>query len=87
MRSGSSSFVREDDFEGILVAELEALRKGERHLKRLYPRLQTKPQLREQFLNQLAEVKQRADRLNAVLSPLSVCEAMPSHSTNHRPAA
>jgi len=39
-------------------------------LERLYSDLQTKPQLRDHFLRELAELQLRADRLDAVLSPV-----------------
>ena len=60
------------DFEAILVSEVEALREGEEHLRRLYRQLRKKPHLRDSFLNKLSEVAQRAERLHAVLNP---CEA------------
>ena len=60
------------DFEAILVSEVETLREGEEHLKRLYRQLPKKPHLRDSFLNKLSEVAQRAERLHAVLNP---CEA------------
>ena len=63
---------QQNDFDAILVAELETLREGETRLKRLYPQLRQKPQLRESFLRELAAVQQRAERLHAVLNP---CEA------------
>jgi len=87
MRPTSLKDIPQDDFEWILVAELETLRKGERRLERLYSKMGTKPHLREQFLNQLAEIRQRADRLDAVLNPFSTIERMPSHSINYQPAA
>jgi hypothetical protein len=60
------------DFEALLVSEVEALREGEEHLKRLYRQLPKKPHLRDFFLEKLSEVAQRAERLHAVLNP---CEA------------
>ena len=66
---------REDDFDAILVAELETLRDGERHLQRLFSRLGSQPQLRDRFLMELATVQQRAERLDAVLNPLKFFDA------------
>jgi hypothetical protein len=60
----------ENDFDHMLVAELEKLRTGEQNLRRLFPKLRSQPQLRDCFLLQLSEIRQRADRLNAVLDPL-----------------
>ncbi len=68
-----STPTRQDDFDAVLVAELEALRSGEQRLRRLYPQLQGCPQLRESFLRDLAAIQQRADRLDAVLNPLGAC--------------
>jgi len=59
-----------DDFETALVAELQHLRTSERKLQRMYPRLKTAPQLRSQFMEQLAEMQLRAERLDAVLNPV-----------------
>lgn len=59
-----------DEFESVLIAELEELRKTEAALKKMYPRLKTKPQLRTAFLEQLADMKYRAQRLDAVLNPV-----------------
>jgi len=71
----NSTAIREDDFDAILVSELETLRQGEKRLQRLYPKLRKKPQLRESFLRELAEVQQRAERLHAVLNPYEAFEA------------
>lgn len=68
----SSTAIRENDFDAILVSELETLRERESRLRRLYPQLRKKAQLRELFLYELAEVQRRTQRLHAVLNP---CEA------------
>lgn len=68
----SSTAIRPDDFDAILVSELETVRESEKRLKRLYSRLRKKPELRQVFLCELAKVQQRAERLHAVLNP---CEA------------
>jgi ferritin-like metal-binding protein YciE len=59
-----------DEFENVLLAELEELRRSEKALQKLYPRLKAKPQLRTRFLEQLADMQQRAYRLDGVLNPL-----------------
>ena len=59
----------QDEFENVLIAELEELHKTEKALQRMYPRLKRKPQLRTHFLRQLADMQQRAYRLDAVLNP------------------
>ncbi|HLG99375.1 MAG TPA: hypothetical protein VKX49_23900 [Bryobacteraceae bacterium] len=59
------------DFEAVLIEEIEILKNSERRLQRLYPHLRTQPQLRDYFLMELSAVRQRADRLNAVLNPLA----------------
>jgi hypothetical protein len=61
--------IRQDDFDTILVSELETLREGEKRLKRLYRQLRKKPQLRDSFLLELADVQRRTERLDAVLNP------------------
>jgi ferritin-like metal-binding protein YciE len=67
-----------DEFESVLLAELEELRRSEKALQKMYPRLKSKPQLRTQFLQQLAEMQQRAYRLDAVLNPLGALQFAPS---------
>jgi ferritin-like metal-binding protein YciE len=59
-----------DEFEIVLVAELEELRKSEKALQKMYPRLKSKPQLRVHFLRQLVDMQHRAQRLDAVLNPI-----------------
>jgi ferritin-like metal-binding protein YciE len=64
----------QDEFESVLVAELEELRKSEKALQKMYPRLKRKPQLRTEFLAQLADMQQRAYRLDAVLNPVGALQ-------------
>lgn len=59
-----------NNFDAIVVAEIQMLRNGERRLQRLYSNLQVEPQLRSRFMHELAELQVRADRLDAVLSPV-----------------
>lgn len=59
-----------DEFEIALVAELRHLRNSEKQLQRLYPRLKSRPQLLSGFMQQLAEMQMRAERLDAVLNPI-----------------
>jgi ferritin-like metal-binding protein YciE len=59
----------QDEFENVLLAELQELRRTEKALEKMYPRLKSKPQLRTRFLQQLADMQQRAGRLDAVLNP------------------
>ena len=61
---------REDDFDAMLVAELKTLRDREQHLQQLFSRLKRQPQLRDRFLVDLAALRQRTERLDAVLNPL-----------------
>jgi ferritin-like metal-binding protein YciE len=63
-----------DEFENALMAELEELRKSEKALQKMYPRLKTKPQLRTTFLRQLADMQHRAHRLDAVLNPVGAVQ-------------
>jgi len=64
-----------DEFEIALVAELRHLRNSEKQLQRMYPRLKSRPQLRSGFMQQLAEMQMRAERLDAVLNPVSALRA------------
>jgi ferritin-like metal-binding protein YciE len=61
--------LRQDEFENVVLSELQELRKTEKALQKMYPRLKAKPQLRNTFLQQLADMQQRAYRLDAVLNP------------------
>jgi ferritin-like metal-binding protein YciE len=73
MKAVRASAVQEE-FEGVLIAELEELRKSEKALQKMYPRLKSKPQLRVHFLKQLADMQQRAQRLDAVLNPIGALQ-------------
>ena len=64
----------QEEFESVLMAELEELRRSEKALQKMYPRLQSKPQLRTQFLQQLADMQQRTYRLDAVLNPVGALQ-------------
>ena len=63
-----------EDFDTVLLQELKILKKGERRLQQLFPKLRSQPQLRDRFLLELTAVRQRADRLSAVLDPLCMQE-------------
>ena len=67
----------QDEFERAVLAELEELRRSEKALQKLYPRLKSKPQLRSQFLQQLADMQQRAYRLDLVLNPMGALPYAP----------
>ena len=74
-----------DEFETALVAELRHLRTCEKALQSMYPRLKSTPQLRSRFLQQLAEMQLRAERLDAVLNPIGAfqyAQPMPSAVTS-----
>jgi ferritin-like metal-binding protein YciE len=68
-----------DEFETALVAELRLLRRSERLLQTMYPRLRSTPQLRARFVEQLAEMQKRAQRLDAVLNPVGAMQFAPQH--------
>lgn len=69
----------EYNFDAIVVAEIQILRSGERRLERLYSDLQTKPQLRDDFLRELMELQLRAERLDAVLNPVGGMNSSPAY--------
>lgn len=77
MTLGKPAVVR-DEFEDVLVAELEELRKSEKALQEMYPRLKSKPQLRVAFLRQLADMQRRTERLDAVLNPIGALHLAPA---------
>ena len=84
----SKSISTHDEFETAVVAELEHLRTSEKLLQRLYPRLKTLPRLRNRFLQQLAEMQLRAQRLDAVLNPIGALQtALPAAPAINSPAA
>jgi ferritin-like metal-binding protein YciE len=60
----------QNEFECVLLAELAELRRSEKALKAMYPRLKKRPQLRARFLAQLVDMQQRTNRLDAVLNPV-----------------
>ncbi len=78
-----SSMPTQDEFESALLAELEQLRRSEKALQKMYPRLKAKPQLRTIFLEQLAEMQLRAHRLDAVLNPVGALEFAPVYAVAH----
>lgn len=73
MKALKASTVQEE-FERVLMAELEELRKSEKALQKMYPRLKSKPHLRVHFLQLLADMQHRAQRLDAVLNPLGALQ-------------
>jgi ferritin-like metal-binding protein YciE len=77
----------QDEFENVLIAELEELHKTEKALQRMYPRLKRKPQLRTHFLRQLADMQQRAQRLDAVLNPVGAVPFAPTILMAHTSVA
>ena len=62
------SVTRDEAFDQLILMDLEALRSGERRLQQLFPSLLDHPPLRELFLQELAEVQDRADRLEEMLN-------------------
>jgi hypothetical protein len=85
----STTVIRRDDFDAVLVSELETLLEGEHRLKRLYSQLRKRPHLRELFLEELAAVQCRAERLYAVLDPCELLGPVPAPfaTSNLSPAA
>jgi ferritin-like metal-binding protein YciE len=64
----------QDEFESVVMSELEELRKTEEALQKMFPRLKGKPQLRALFMRQLADMQQRTLRLDAVLNPVEALQ-------------
>ena len=69
----------ENNFEAIVIGELQLLRSGEQRLERLYSDLEKKPQLRAHFLRELALLQLRAERLDAALGPTGPVKQQPAH--------
>lgn len=67
-----------DEFETAVLSELQHLRRCEKRLQSMYPRLKSTPQLRGQFVKQLGEMQLRAQRLDAVLNPLGALQSAPA---------
>ena len=67
--------IRQDDFEALLVAELETLREGEKFLQRVYPRLLENPRACKFLLRKLTRVQRRIDSIHAVLNPYRAAKA------------
>jgi len=78
---------RPDDFDAIVAAELEYLRAGEKRLQQMYRRLKTTPQLVERFKYDLAEMRQRVERLHAVLNPFGSFQPQASAGSVVHPTA
>jgi len=75
-----------DEFESALLTELQELRRTEKALQKMYPRLKSMPQLRPHFLEQLADMQQRAYRLDAVLNPVGALQPAPLVPSAARPS-
>jgi len=59
---------KDEGFDQLLLGELEALRSGEERLQRLFPSLRHHPKLQRCFLQELSEIQERAERLDAILN-------------------
>jgi hypothetical protein len=60
-----------DVSDEFVLTELEILRSGEERLQRLFPNLGLHPQFQTFFLQELVEIRERADRLDGILSLLA----------------
>jgi hypothetical protein len=76
-----------DSFDIFLLTELQIVKSSEDRLRRLFPKLRLQPRLQEFFLQELAEVRQRADRLNAILNSFDTLKPVPVTTFNQLPAA
>ena len=59
-----------ESFDGFVLTELEIVRSSEKRLEWLFPKLRSNPQLQDSFLQQLAVVRKRAERLDAILESI-----------------
>ena len=70
---------RKKSFDQFVLTELEIVKSSEERLQRLFPKLRSNPQLQDGFLQELAAVRRRADRLDAILNGLEAVQfPMPS---------
>jgi hypothetical protein len=70
---------RKESLDKFVLTELEIVKSSEERLERLFPKLRLNPQLQDGFLQELAAVRKRADRLDAILNGLeSIQLPMPS---------
>jgi hypothetical protein len=67
-----------DASDQFVLTELEILRSGEERLQRLFPNLGLHPQFQTFFLQELAEIRERADRLDGILNCSNTFSAAPS---------
>jgi hypothetical protein len=67
----------DDASDRFLLTELQILRSGEERLQRLFPSLGLHPQFQKLFLQELAEVRERADRLDGILNCSDTLRAAP----------
>jgi hypothetical protein len=67
----------DDAADRFLLTELQILRSGEERLQRLFPSLGLHPQFQKLFLQELAEVRERADRLDGILNCSNTFSAAP----------
>lgn len=77
---------RNEAFDTFVLTELEIVRSSEERLEQLFAKLRLNPQLQDCFLQELAAVRKRADRLDAILNGLDVVQ-LPMAAYNHLPAA
>jgi uncharacterized coiled-coil DUF342 family protein len=62
-------------FDRFVRTELEIVRSSEERLERLFAKLRLNPQLENCFLQELAAVRKRAERLDAILNGFEPIEA------------
>ena len=70
-QTGASS----ESFDTLVLRELDVVRSSEEHLERLFTKLRLNPQLQDCFLQELAAVRKRAERLDAILNGLEAMQA------------
>jgi uncharacterized coiled-coil DUF342 family protein len=62
-------------FDRFVRTELEIVRSSEERLERLFAKLRLNPQLENCFLQELAAVRKRAERLDAILNGFEPIQA------------
>ena len=85
-REMTQTAAKNESFDRFVLGELEIVRGCEERLERLFPKLRLNPKLRDCFLQELAAVRKRAERLNAILSGFEAVQA-PVINCGHLPAA
>jgi hypothetical protein len=77
---------KNESFDRFVLTELEIVRSSEERLERLFSKLRLNPRLQDCFLQELAILRKRTKRLDAILNGFEAIQA-PAISYDELPAA